>query len=64
MRAVVSLFTSRKNFENNRHIGPLEAPIDTHRDDLIRKDHPNIADSDIMRDTCCGLTSSSDPVFK
>ena len=32
VRAVVSLFMSRQNFTNNRHIGPLEAPIDTHRD--------------------------------
>ena len=64
MRAVVSLFTSRQNFANSRHIGHLEAPIDTHRDDLIRIDHPHLADSDMIRDAFRGLTSPSDPVFK
>ena len=64
MRAVVSLVLSRQNCRNHRHIVPLGAHINTHRYNLMRKDHPNKAHSDMIRGACGGLTSSCDPDFK
>ena len=64
MPAVVSLVLSRQNCTNHRHTDPLGAHIDAHRDDLMRKDHPNKTHNDIIRDACSGLTSAGNPVFK
>ena len=64
MRAMVSLVLSRQNCTNHRHTDPLGAHMDTHRHDLMRKDHPNKAQSDMIRGACSGLTSSCDPDFK
>ena len=62
--AVVSLVLHRQNCTNHRHTDPLGAHIDAHRHDLMRKDHPNKAQSDMIRGACSGLTSSCDPDFK
>ena len=64
VHAVVSLFMFRQDCTNHRHTDALGAHIITHRDDIIRKDHQNIAHSDIVRDACSGLTPPGDPVFK
>ena len=56
------LTCSRQNYINHRHIDHLGAHIDIHRDDVMRKYHPNIAHSDVIRGVCSGLTSPSHPV--
>ena len=64
IHAVVLLVPSRQNYTNHRHTGHLTAHIDAHRDDIIRKDHHNIAHSDTIRGACSGLILAIDPVFK
>ena len=64
MPAMVSLVLSRQNCINRKHTDPLGAHIDTHRYNLMRKDHPNKTQSDMIRGACSGLTSSCDPDFK
>ena len=64
MRAMVSIVLSRQNGTNHRHTDPLGEHIDTHRHDLMQRDHPNKAQSDMVRGACSGLTSSCDPDFK
>ena len=62
--AVVSPVLSRQNCTKHRHTDLLGEHIDTHRRDLMRKDHPNKAQSGMVWGACSGLTSSCDPDFK
>ena len=61
---MVSLVLSGQNSTNHSHSDPGGANIDTHRYNLMGKDHPDKAQCDMIRGACSGLTSSCDPDFK